>query len=589
MKARTSGSFISENQHGYDQLERLIAQRGATIQGPLFTTDVDPDKLWQAYLDGIPAEHRQHYTCHCCRRFTQRFGGLVTVDEQGKQQPALWHDCTDFPAFFRQSVFDMAADCRGAKVNGVFVSSKNVWGEPQTGQWSHLHCRPSGEVVWKHPLLSDSQKMAELKEDHGVLCRSLAEYGTEAALQAVRVLEADVVDRSEKALGVARWFLKLHQEADAVKKQDQRHNLVWLATATAPPGWCHVKSTMIGTLLDDVVAGLPFEEMRRRWNAKMHPLQYQRPTTLSEGNVRQANAVIAKMQAEGSLARRFATMVDVIHCCGVTIAKDGKPLGWTDGNCHISMWLPMAEADEVKEAVKQGDPFDHLREFKATGIVMKGGLKGGRAKITPVDLPPRAIGWDKFNETVMPTARRIEMLVPSGRTSFYALVTTVNAEAPPLLQWDGLRDSSNQADHDEPPRIEEYALPRNPVSWYFYHGGRYAHQFNLTAGAWVNVDAVFLKPPHWQRPEQFAHHAPEVFFALDGCRDVEHVSGGGMFPENLRNEYHGIRKAIEAYYRSHSLAGKDEGNANGLALSGGPFQVKVTAIDGSIQQYNLSK
>jgi hypothetical protein len=34
---------------------------------------------------------------------------------------------------------------------------------------------------------------------------------------------------------------------------------------------------MIGALLDDIKSGLPFEDIKARFDAKMHPLRYQRP------------------------------------------------------------------------------------------------------------------------------------------------------------------------------------------------------------------------------------------------------------------------------------------------------------------------
>jgi len=68
----------------YDAFLRRVNDRFLKNVGegiPLFTTDVDQDELWLAYLSGFPnADDRQHHTCHACRQFIQRFGGLVTID-----------------------------------------------------------------------------------------------------------------------------------------------------------------------------------------------------------------------------------------------------------------------------------------------------------------------------------------------------------------------------------------------------------------------------------------------------------------------------------------------------------------------------
>ena len=78
---------------------------------------------------------------------------------------------------------------------------------------------------------------------------------------------------------VTRRLLALH-EARASKRGPAADNLTWLAVATAPAGFCHVRSSMIGTLLEDVAAGMPFDAIKQRFDAKMHPLQYQRPTAM---------------------------------------------------------------------------------------------------------------------------------------------------------------------------------------------------------------------------------------------------------------------------------------------------------------------
>lgn len=67
----------TESDPSYSEFERLIANRVASLRGPLFTTNADG--LFDAYLSGIPEERRQHYNCQCCKRFITNYGGLVTI------------------------------------------------------------------------------------------------------------------------------------------------------------------------------------------------------------------------------------------------------------------------------------------------------------------------------------------------------------------------------------------------------------------------------------------------------------------------------------------------------------------------------
>ena len=290
MSQKTSISSSIETDHDYKAFESMVAERVAgASKVDLFTTDAEG--LFAAYLAALPEESRQHYNCHCCRHFMERFGGIVEITGHGGVMPLMWSAVATHPEFFVPAIDAMRNIVRRAKVTGVFLSSEAVFGTPITKEWSHL----SGVNPNRYSGIAKTaeQAMAEKKEDYGILCRGLAEYSQSAVVQAVRVLEADAVDRSEKTLGLAKWLLALH-ESVADTHGSVRSNLIWRAVASAPPGWCHIKTTMIATLLDDIVLGLPFDDIQRRWNAKMHPLQYQRPTTISDGVIKQANAIVDK-------------------------------------------------------------------------------------------------------------------------------------------------------------------------------------------------------------------------------------------------------------------------------------------------------
>jgi len=533
MLSTASVSAVSTDRE-YSEFERLIASRVSSASGPLFTTNVS--ELFETYLSAVPEDQRQHYNCHCCRRFIEKFGGLVTVGPNGDKEPLLWNT-EGVPSFFLPAVVAMASKVRRAKINGVFINGEKTWGTPSNvpgapskyegREWTHLHGTPP--VVFKSPLMSADQASAEKLQDYIMLHKALAEIPMEAVVQAVRVLEADVVDRSEKTLGVAKWLLALHQSITEVRGWN-RDNLIWLAVATAPPGWCHVRSTMISTLLDDVIAGLPFESIRRRWNEKMHPLQYQRPSSPPEaGNIEQANKIVEKLQSEGALARRFARLDEV-----------------------TALWKPRELPPVEKKA--RGGAFDHL---KAKGQDIK-----------EVELPATKMAWEKFRDTVLPNAVEIEVNIPCGPAPYYGLVTAVNADSPPMLQWDGLE-----------------GLPRNPVSWYFWHGGTTAENWGLQSG-WNKVAAICLKPCHWQS-DKFAHQGSGVFLVLSDARDSR-SAGGGYFPETLRAEYHGIRSVLDAHSRSCEFAGRAEGNANGIALNEEtPLTVRVKTATG-LASYQLT-
>jgi hypothetical protein len=195
----------------------------------------------------------------------------------------------------------------------------------------------------------------------------LNEFPLPVVEQAVNILQAEALYRSEKCLGVAQWLKDLHENRNATRNNAIKANITWLAVATAPAGFCHPRSSMIGTLLEDIAAGLPFEMIRRRFAMKMDPLAYQRPQAPpSAGNIAQAEKVVARLKAAGSLKRRFATLSDV-----------------------QAIWTPEPVREKAPDS--GGGVFAHL--------------KPGSPATTPViEVPPQTMTWVKFRDTVIPDA-----------------------------------------------------------------------------------------------------------------------------------------------------------------------------------------
>jgi hypothetical protein len=489
----------------------------ARTPSPLFTTDAEG--LYDAFMEALPADRRPHYVCRTCRNFVERFGGLVAIDGSGLATSPFWNR-NDATAFFAAGGLSMARIVSKARVTGVFLTADAVLGNPSnpspkspTGTWRHMH---SAIVPMKrNALLTADQVMAEKREDYGTLCRGLAEFPVEMVRQAHTLLTTGALYRSEKCIGTARWLLDLHEAREATKNARTREHLTWRAVAMAPPGFCHVRSTMIGTLLEDLVAGKDFAEVKRSFDAKMSPIQYQRPQAApTDGQLAAAEKVIEKLASAGSLSRRFAMLSD--------IADD-------------AVWMP--KGPEV--AKLGGSVFGHLK-------------KGGAA--SPLDVQAQAITWEKFWRTVLPEAEHIECLVP-GVGNFFAFVTASDSDAPPILQWDT-------------------EASRNPVSWYLYHGGSPASSWGLPLGAFVPVKAITTSPSSWGGGG--AHHGNGVYLVLEGAKDSRKC-GLGLFPEILKADYHGIRAAIEAYSRSREIEMVDA-PAAGLALQGTTYRDGVLRV-----------
>ena len=409
---QTSARAGSEAQYGH--FHELVAPSfslataGAKV---LFTTDVEG--LNDLYLDALPASERQHHNCSCCRRFIRTYGGLVSIDDNGDTVPVMWSG-EEIPDFYRPVFAALADRVAKAKVTGVFLSKERVWGAPEAGGFTHFAVEPPVALIFKERALTARQTMAKRKEDFKNVLAGLVDFKPALLDEAIRIFQVDDISRSEKFVGPLQWLRELHDRP----KGSRGTNLLWRAIATAPEGFCHPRSAVTGTLLEDIAAGMSFDAVKRRFEAKVGPLAYQRPQADPTGGaIKAAEALVEKLGVQKSFERRFARLDEL-----------------------KLVWSPKAKEQP------SGGMFGHLTP-KNPGAVQ------------PLNLPTQTMTWAKFVLNVLGSAEEIEIMVPP-RGNFTGILTAEHADAPPILKWD----------HEE---------HRNPLSSYVYNGGSDASRRSL--------------------------------------------------------------------------------------------------------------
>ncbi|MBT8085989.1 MAG: hypothetical protein KJN72_12240 [Woeseia sp.] len=353
----------------------------------VFITDVD---LWPIYLENFAdPDDRQYHNCHACRQFIQRFGNLATIEPDGSIKSAVWR-LDDAPEAYRKAIYNMKSAVESAQVSGVFLSKEELLGTPVTGVWTHYAVQ--NPRVYRHSLMDEGQAMAAKKEDYRNISRALSEFDLDLLDQVCELLKTDALYRSEKIMGQAEWLRDLKRDTAATKHQRRRKNIVWRAIADAPDGFCHPRSGMIGTLLDDLSAGLAFDDAARKFAAKMHPLQYQRPQAApTAGAILVAEKAVKALGVERSLERRYATLSDM-----------------------QTIWTPPDVPVEKSSGI-----FSHLKETARQPIAAVGG----------------PITWIKFADEALPNARKIEVKISSRRMGFAVFLAAVDKDSPVIFQW----------------------------------------------------------------------------------------------------------------------------------------------------------
>jgi hypothetical protein len=423
--------------HDYTALLKAVSASfaEATSSGAqLFQTDAVG--LWDVYLGSLPPDIRQEHNCHACRSFIRRYGGLVIVNAQGFSTPAMWSaGPVDEDGYARDESYVhvlgvLGALVRRARIVAPYYSKDNVWGTPMTGPWRHV--ATTNPRVWNHPLLTPGQKMAAMRQSFKDVSLALSEPELGGCLSEVtRMLKSESLARSEKFLAPVEWLHKLL----ARPKGRRGENVLWRAVSEAPEGFLHPRGSVLWPVIEAVKAGESFTTIKAKFDAMLGPLQYQRPQAApSAGNIAAAEAMVEKLGIQVSLARRFATLEDVL--------KYLRPV-----------WIPARLSPSMKPSA---GVFGHLKPKSKTAV-------------EALILPSQVVTWEKFSRTVLHRAERVEVRVPSlGR--FTAITTAADDDAPLIFKW------------------------ASPLAWYTYPHGSPAAQWGLTAFAWAPLTAIVPYP-----------------------------------------------------------------------------------------------
>jgi hypothetical protein len=472
-------------------------------------------------LDSLPAE-RQVHNCHACRRFIEVYGGLVAIDgKTGETVPAMWLP-EGVPEFYRDAFAQLCARVTRARVTGVFLTRRGEWGTPLTDKWSHMAVSAPAQFVYQEGALSAGQAMAAARENFRTVATALADFTPEMLDQALRLFQADALARSERFVGPVRWLRNLQDRP----KGRAGENVLWHAVATAPEGYCHPRASVIGPLLADIAVGLPFEDIRAKFAAMLHPLSYQRPQAApSAGNIRAAEALVARLGIARSLERRFARLDEL-----------------------QTTWIPTLPP----EPVAAPGVFGHLRPKDVAAVPV-------------VDIPPTTVTWEKFTRTVLPIAERMDLLVPGpGRGNFEAYLTAEHENVPLIFKWP------------------------NPFSSYVYHDGSLAANWGLRAGSWSPVLAVSPRPNLWDEPRNYPGEG--VLLVIEGAADARRDQGNGLFPERLRDDLHGARATIEAYSKTAPIGRPEGQLACGYGVGRGVINITLRVLaTGAWNSYRVDR
>ena len=500
----------SERQNdGYKDYEKAIINNfNHKVDKNTLVFKTDAANLWETYLSNLSKDSQTHYDCNACRSFVERYGNLVVVLDDGTIESAIWED-KDIPKFFKKSTDELRRVVNKSRITAVFVPEQTTLGIPKTGVWTHLSVSVPREMVnkYKSRTKTAGQIMAEKTEEYRMLNRAIVKYDIETVNKVVALAESGTLYRGEKVLTNAQWFKQLKEDVANTDNSRARENIIWCYVASAPTGFAHVSSSMIGTLLDDMADGMDTRLIASRFKDKMDPAVHGRSQSApTAGGIAQAEKLIEQLGIADSLERRYARLEE--------IPEEHK------------LWVNNSAIKEMKTTAK-----------KQTGGGVFGGItpKGKTTTTTSdgIDLPTTIMTYSKFARTVLPGVTNLEVKIDNPN-HLMALVTAANEGSENILQWN------------------------NPFSWYYHGGidaemkrrveeagGRYENNIIRCSLLWNSYSDLDIHCVTPDRTHIYYGHKEDRF---GGNLDIDMNAGGKQSDKPVEN-IRWSRRAPEGHYK----------------------------------------
>lgn len=374
--------------------------------GHLLSTDIDKGKIWETYIKSFPEgsnpiyiTRTEHY-CNCCKQFIRTVGGVVGFVD-GKIE-TIWDINIPNEPEYQIVANALSKYVKSCEVNGKFFHDQRTVGvEKNFAQLATGDLRTHNHfylTLPKSTLLSAKQipsKVSDLRSSQSVFYRSLKEISLTDVDIVLDLISQDSIYRGQEHKFALTEFKKKLVESNGLD-QTNLSLFAWRAVLDGvPESVLRFKNTVIGTLVSDLSDGLEIDVAVGRFESKVAPQNYKRPTALvTKKMVSEAKNKIVELGLENSLARRFATIDDVSVNDLIFVDRSAKNVGESD----------MFSAVETKNSKK----FDKVEE----------------------------ISIQKFISDVVPRAKTLEVFVENRhKNNVVSLIAPKDPTSEKLFKW----------------------------------------------------------------------------------------------------------------------------------------------------------
>lgn len=460
---------------------KVHAQFTKMSKDELYTVDISGDALYELYLSAFPEgtnpiyKERTEHDCSCCKNFIRNIGPVVSI--QNNKLVTVW-DVADVPFPYDVVAKALADRVRFAKIASVFRSSEPQYGAQVTRQllengqvknWNHFH----GKIATKHYSRNSGEFVGRFNTMVQTCKRGFVEL-TQDSLETIQdLIKSKALYRGEEHTRSIEAFAKARREYFMLPVE-KRDAYLWQNAHTIGG----FRNSVIGTLAQDLSAGVDLEAAVRSFEVKVAPANYKRPTALiTPRMIEDAMKTIEKLGLESALDRRHARLSDVSI----------NNVLWADGSAKAVM------KNALKESLLEATTSD----YKVTGAI--------------------DIGVDEFVKTILPKASSMELFVRnSHQNKFVSVTAPAQEDSGKLFKWNN--DFGWSYDGNITDSIKERVKKA---------GGNVNADFRVSL-SWFNYDDLDI---HAEDPR-----GRHIYFGNKaGILDVDMNAGGGRSREPVEN------------------------------------------------------
>lgn len=285
-------------------------------QGELYTTNVDPDEFWDYYQKSFPEgtnnifRERAEHDCSCCKNFIRNLGSVVGIVDGVVRN--IW-DIPEVGWPYDPVAKAMAEYMSSRTITGIYRTSEGKYGAEVTPElrdgeilkWTHF----SGSVDKDHKMSGDKLGpfKSKIESTYQVLSRGLDEITDEATDDVLALIADNAIYRGDEFKESVQSFRKLQKQY----KESGNHKEVFLWQSLDNPS-ARFRNTAIGTLLVDLSEGVELVKAVKKFEAKVAPENYKRPTSLiTPRMVNNALETLDELGLRDSIERRHAVIDDI--------------------------------------------------------------------------------------------------------------------------------------------------------------------------------------------------------------------------------------------------------------------------------------